>query len=167
MFLCGAGLVLAGAMAGGRAQPAPAPKLTLAQSNYIEYCAGCHGIQGNSAPARVPRLRGRVGYFLCAPGGRDYLIRLPNVSHAALPDPEDLAELMNFVIFSLGQESTPSGTRPYSGAEVERLRHSPLRSGESLLRVRAALVAGAIKSCNAPESLYDYGGKNAGKPAAS
>ena len=53
------------------------PMLTTPESDYVEYCSGCHGMQGNSAPAEIPVLRDRVGYFMCTKEGRDYLIRLP------------------------------------------------------------------------------------------
>ena len=61
-------------------------ELTPAQSDYLEQCGGCHGIQGNTAPAPVPVLRARVGYFMCTEAGRRYLIRLPNVSYARVDD---------------------------------------------------------------------------------
>lgn len=51
------------------------PDLTTAQSDYVEHCSGCHGMQGNSAPADIPVLRDRVGYFMCTQAG------------ARLPDP--------------------------------------------------------------------------------
>ncbi len=57
----------------GSAAPAFAelPELTTPQSDYVEHCSGCHGMQGNSAPADIPVLRDRVGYFLCSKEGRD------------------------------------------------------------------------------------------------
>ncbi len=92
------------------AQAAPKlPDLTVAQSDYVEHCSGCHGMQGNSAPADIPVLRGRVGYFLCTPAGRDYLIRLPNVAYSAIGDNDELADMMNFVAFGLGGPSAPAG----------------------------------------------------------
>ena len=39
------------------------PELTGPQSDYVEHCSGCHGMQGNSAPAEIPVLRDRVGYM--------------------------------------------------------------------------------------------------------
>lgn len=130
--------------------------MTTAQSDYVEYCAGCHGVQGSSAPAPVPELRRRVGYFLCTPEGRDYLIRLPNVAHAPLEDPQALADMMNFVIFSFGRESVPSSARPYDGEEVARLRAKPLQPGASLLAVRRKLVDDIIRKCGAPRDLQDF-----------
>ena len=147
------GLTVLAASAAGRAERGPSRPLSTAQSDYIEYCAGCHGIQGSSEPARIPRLAGRVGYFLCLPEGRDYLIRLPNVAHAAIADPQELAEMMNFVVFTLGRDGIPDGARPYTGAEVARLRPLALKTGTSLAAVRAELVEKLIRRCGAPESL--------------
>ncbi len=101
------------------AQAAPVlPLLTAPESDYVEYCSGCHGMQGNSAPAEIPVLRDRVGYFMCTKDGRDYLIRLPNVAYSAITDNRELADMMNFVVFGLGGNSAPKGTKPFTAAEV-------------------------------------------------
>ena len=71
--------VLLGAPAMAWAAPG-LPELTTPQSDYVEHCSGCHGMQGDSAPAEIPVLRDRIGYFLCTQEGREYLIRLPNVA---------------------------------------------------------------------------------------
>jgi hypothetical protein len=88
------------------------PELTTPQSDYVEHCSGCHGMQGNSAPAEIPVLRDRVGYFMCTREGREYLIRLPNVAYSAITDDQQLADMMNFVVFGLGGNSAPKFTRP-------------------------------------------------------
>lgn len=134
------------------AQPASA-NMTTAQSNYVEYCAGCHGIQGTSAPAPVPELRGRVGYFLCSAAGREYLIRLPNVAHAPVSDPQDLADLMNFVVFNLGKGSVPKNAVKFNSDEIMRLRKVPMTPGTSLKQERARIVGDLIIHCNAPDTL--------------
>jgi hypothetical protein len=132
--------------------PAGLTELTSPQSDYIEHCGGCHGLQGTSAPANIPVLRGRVGYFMCLDEGRDYLIRLPNVAHSRITDNDQLAEMMNFVVFGLGEHSAPGNARPFTGAEVARLRRSPL-DGPSLVDTRAAIVRKLVKRCAAPASL--------------
>ncbi len=106
---------------------APAmPELTTPESDYVEYCSGCHGMQGNSAPAEIPVLRDRVGYFMCTREGRDYLIRLPNVAYSAIADNQELADMMNFVVFGLGGASAPKGAKPFTAVEVKRLRADAL-----------------------------------------
>src|SRR4051812_14550271 len=79
-------------------KPAPRPAIfdeVQARSDYVENCGGCHGIQGSSAPALVPELKNRVGYFMCDPAARAYLLRLPNVAHSRITDNAQLADLMN------------------------------------------------------------------------
>ena len=89
-WIAAAALLLFGAAAVRSTPSTPAPAmsgvLTLPQSDYIEQCGGCHGIQGTSAPADIPVLRERVGYYMCLPEGRAYLLRLPNVAHSRIAD---------------------------------------------------------------------------------
>lgn len=135
------------------------PELTGPQSDYVEHCSGCHGMQGDSAPAEIPVLRGRVGYFLCTQEGREYLIRLPNVAYSAITDNQELADMMNFVVFGLGGNSAPKGTRPYTAQEVARLRTRALAT-QSLMAAREDVVAKMLGSCNVPKSMnYFYEGQ--------
>jgi hypothetical protein len=100
-------------LAPGFAYAAPKlPELTTPQSDYVEHCSGCHGMQGDSAPAEIPVLRDRIGYFMCLPEGREYLIRLPNVAYSAITDNQELADMMNFVVFGLGGNSAPKDAKP-------------------------------------------------------
>jgi hypothetical protein len=125
------------------------------QVTYLERCGGCHGIQGHSAPREVPRLQGQVSSFLCLPEGRGYLVRLPSVALSPLPD-DELAALMNFVVFDLG--AVPADRArfpPYTAAEVGTLRKQPLNA-VSLAGYRAAIVARLIQQCGAPSTLRDY-----------
>ena len=75
-------IVLGGLCVGANAQEPP--HLTRPQSDYLERCGGCHGIEGVSAEQLVPTLRGRAGYFLCTKSGREYLVRLPSVATSPL-----------------------------------------------------------------------------------
>ncbi len=124
----------------------------LAQSDYIEQCAGCHGVQGSSIPAHLPELKNRVGWFMCTPESRAYLLRLPNVAHSRLTDSRQLADLMNYVIFVLGGPSAPTGTKPFTGDEVAHERQFALTS-VSLVAERLRLANVAIRKCHAPASL--------------
>jgi len=125
------------------------------QSTYLQYCGGCHGIQGISAPHEVPNLRGQVRSFLCTPAGRAYLVRLPNVALAPISDAL-LAEVMNFVVFDLdGSSSTVPDTTSYTAAEVARLRQRPL-TDTGLADYRERIVTELIDRCGAPASLRAY-----------
>lgn len=142
------------------AQPAAAPELTAptytpAQTQFTLRCGGCHGVSGRSPPREVPNLRGTAGYFLCTPEGREYLIRLPNVSRTGLSDP-DLAEVMNYVAFGLGEGKTPKNAKAFTGEEVHRLRKTPL-TGADLMQTREKVVRKLVRSCGAPKELLLYG----------
>lgn len=139
----------------GSRTPLEVTSLSAVQSTYLERCGGCHGIQGHSAPREVPTLRGQVGYFLCRPEARAYLIRLPSVATAPLSD-QELADLMNFVVFDLGGASgLGSAYEKYTDAEVRALRVRPLKD-VALANYRARLVEKLITECGAPESLRQY-----------
>jgi hypothetical protein len=126
-----------------------------AQWTYLERCGGCHGIQGRSAPDLVPTLRGQVGYFLCMPEARAYLIRLPSVATAPISD-RALADLMNFVVFDLGAPAgIAAGSQKYTEAEVAAERARPLKDAP-LASYRAQLVERMIVQCNAPATLRQY-----------
>lgn len=126
-------------------------ELTSAQSDYLGQCGGCHGIQGNTAPAPVPVLRARVGYFMCTEAGRRYLIRLPNVSYARVDD-ESLADMMNFVVFGLGAPTAPANARGFTAEEVRELRRHPMLGSEVEV-TRKLVVEELIRSCGAPADL--------------
>ena len=153
-----AGVAVSAAAAGTAPRPAPRAEIAdpvLARSDYVEHCGGCHGVDGRSAPAQVPQLRDRIGYFMCTPAARAYLIRLPNVAHSRITDNAQLADLLNFVVFDLGGASTPPGTRPFSAAEVARERQLAL-SATSLKAERARHVAEVIRHCHAPATLRHF-----------
>lgn len=124
----------------------------LAQSDFVEQCAGCHGVRGTTVPARLPELKDRVGWFMCTPESRAYLLRLPNVAHSRLTDNAQLADLMNYVIFVLGGSSAPAGTKPFTATEVAHERQFALTSG-SISGERLRLANAAIRKCRAPASL--------------
>ncbi|MEZ4217386.1 MAG: cytochrome C [Myxococcota bacterium] len=112
---------------------APAPARADLEDDYLLQCAGCHGADGAGVPGKVPSLRG-LGALLERPGGREYLVRVPGVAQAALPD-ERLAALLGFVLERFaGARPAP----PYGADEVGRLRALPLRDPE---RARAEIVA--------------------------
>ncbi len=127
------------------------PQINHTVSNYLQSCGGCHGIQGRSAIGLVPQLRDRVGWFLCTPQGRDFIVQLPDVAFAGVSD-QELADVLNFMVFELGGASTPKGAKPYSAAEVKQLReNTPLRTG--LRARRQAVVNELVKSCGADRAL--------------
>jgi hypothetical protein len=127
----------------------------LAKADYVEHCAGCHGVQGLSAPARLPELRGRVGYMMCTAGTRAYLLRLPNIAKSRISDNQQLADMLNFMVFGLGGTSVLPGTRPFTAAEVGYERQFALTSA-SLVRERRKSAEVAIARCGAPASFRNF-----------
>ncbi|WP_353227880.1 cytochrome C [Novosphingobium sp.] len=159
-----AGLTLPGfgpATAGtGMAEPAPTtidPHSVMtdpaqARLDYIENCGGCHGVNGDTVPAHLPELEGRVGWFMCTPQARAYLLRLPNVAHSRIRDNGELADLMNYVVFVLGEGSVPKGTAPFTADEVARERLHAL-TNTNLTAERLRLANQLITQCHAPASI--------------
>ena len=130
--------------------------LSASQSTYLQRCGGCHGIQGVSNPTVVPTLRGQVGQFLCTQEGREYLLRLPSIATSPLSD-EQVADLMNFVVFSLGGAQPDAVRAPVFGSrEVHELRRKPLNE-IALVKYRSALVEALIRRCGASPALRGYG----------
>jgi hypothetical protein len=154
---CAMALMTASAQA---APPGTAParsviRLPPVQVAYLTSCGGCHGIEGVSARHAVPTLRGLTGSFLCTPEGRDFLVRLPDVALTPLSD-RMLTEVMNFVAFTLGAPAAGGRkARPYTVAEVARLRRQPL-TGTGLTAYRNRVVAGLAAKCRVPPALHVY-----------
>jgi hypothetical protein len=147
--------MMSAALAGAPPSP-PVPQFTRAQTNYILGCGGCHGENGITNSRLVPDLRDQVGYFLNTPQGREYLVRLPNVAFSTLSD-ADLAEVLNFMVFTLGGTSVPAKAAAYTPAEVAPLRRRPLNEVR-LLEYRARLVDNLIAQHGASLRLRVYGG---------
>jgi len=150
--------LLAASLAAASAQVSADPAVThlsASQSTYLERCGGCHGIQGISNPIVVPTLRGQVGQFLCTQVGREYLVRLPSIATSPLSD-QEVADLMNFVVFSLGRAQPDGARAPLFGSrEVHELRRRPLNE-VALVKYRSVLVEELIHRCGASTALRDY-----------
>jgi len=132
-----------------------AAKLPPTQSAYLEGCGGCHGIDGRSYAPDVPDIAGQAGFFLCTPEGRRYVARLPNVDFAHL-DASRLAAVMNYVVFTLGAGSAPAGALPFTASEMTAARAETIDSPD-LLRLRAGIIAGILKTCPGARGLLAYG----------
>lgn len=130
------------------------------QNDYVLACAGCHGLDGASHSKVVPRLKGRAGYYLADPEGRAYLSRLPNVAFSTLSDAQ-LAAVLNYVVFDLGEGSAPAGAKPFVKPEVAKWRRLPLTE-VILSQYRQRVVETLIDHYHAPEELRTYGDEQYG-----
>lgn len=109
-----------------------------AQIDYMLKCQGCHQPGGTGNNWSSPPLNNAVARFLAVPGGREFLGRVPGVATTDLDD-HRLAELLNWTLYRFDAGHIPAGFKPYSAAEVGRLRKAPLRL--DLAETRARLIA--------------------------
>ena len=110
----------------GAGAPAGVSNVALAWQNWTLNCQGCHRLDGTGSDTTAPSLAGTVAKFLWAPGGREYLVRVPGVATSPLSD-ADLAEVVNWMLWRFDREHLPANFRPYTAAEVGPLRSRPLR----------------------------------------
>ena len=121
-----------------------------AQFNYILHCQGCHLADGQATPGKIPPLVG-AGQFLGVEGGREFLVRVPGVSLAIIPD-DELAELMNWMLYRFSADDMRADFEPYTAEEVARFRQEPLVDVET---VRAELLGNVEDSQNHGDTPQD------------
>jgi len=105
-----------------------------AQANYMLHCQGCHLPGAEGSEGRVPPMNDFVGYFLHSQAGREFLIRVPGVAHAALSD-DEVTELMNWLLQRFSRAQLPKQFEPFTVAEVSRLR-ADVEQAPDVTRVR-------------------------------
>jgi mono/diheme cytochrome c family protein len=135
--LCLAPLAPAARIAAAAGPPPAAPagvaSAQLAWQNWALNCQGCHQPDGTGSANAAPSLAGHVAKFLWVPGGREYLGRVPGVANSPLADAE-LAEVVNWVLWTFDRADLPSSFEPFTAAEIGRLRARPLRLEASQVR---------------------------------
>lgn len=118
---------------------------------YQLHCSGCHRADGSGDPRIVPSLR-TLAPLVAAADGRSYLIRVPGVAQAPLPDAE-LATLLDWVLENF---SGMRGFEAFSTEEVAAARLRPLRDP---LAERARILGSAgragAKDAESLESAED------------
>jgi mono/diheme cytochrome c family protein len=135
--------IAASAMVGAALAQAPVPvapaaplgvaDAQLAWQHWTLNCQGCHRPDATGSAATTPSLAGTAARFLWVPGGREYLARVPGVATSALSN-EDLAEVLNWLLWRFDKDNLPSNFQPFSAAEVGELRTRPLRLEASQMR---------------------------------
>ncbi len=92
------------------------------RQNYIQFCAGCHQLDGSGSPGvGIPDVRGQLGYFLNSQGGRAFLVQVPGSANSPLSDAE-LALLLNWMLRTFSPAQVPASFEAYSEGEVKKLR---------------------------------------------
>jgi mono/diheme cytochrome c family protein len=92
---------------------------------YTLNCWGCHQAHAEGIPGTVPRLAHSMAYFLSVPGGRAFLVQVPGVANSSLDD-KQTAAVLNWLMVTFNKQELPKDFKPYTGAEVARLRAHPL-----------------------------------------
>ncbi len=94
-----------------------APVRADSRSNYLLHCGGCHLADGRGLPPSIPSLVGSLGYLAGIPEGRDYIARVPGAAQSPLSD-EELAAVLNWVLWEFNATTLPEAFQPLDGAEV-------------------------------------------------
>jgi hypothetical protein len=143
--------------ADGQPPPPGVENARRAWQNWTLNCQGCHRLDGTGSEGTAPGLAGTVAKFLWVPGGREYLMRVPGVATSPLSS-EDLAEVVNWMLWRFDRAHLPAGFQPFSAAEIARWRAQPLRLEAS--QMRSDLLAKA-ESAGPPGGSP---GKDSGSP---
>jgi len=114
-----------------------------ARVNYMLNCQGCHGSDGRgTADGAVPIMKDFVGKYLGVEGGRAFLVQVPGSANAALDDTA-LAEVLNWMLYTVSPNEIPRSFLPYTSSEVKALRIKPL---DEVDQHRANLIAAMDKN---------------------
>ncbi len=103
--------------------------------DYVLHCQGCHQAAGSGLAGAVPALKGSVSRIVAAPGGREYVTRVPGVAQSQLDDAA-VARLLNWIVVYFDSEHLPADFRPFTAEEIAAGRRSPLVQAS---QARAAL----------------------------
>jgi hypothetical protein len=94
------------------------------EHDYVLHCSGCHSMDGSGHPEfGVPDFRNQVGYFLRLPEGRAFLMQVPGLLNAGLPDARRAA-VTNYVVKTFAGDSLPPDFLPYTTEEAKRYREN-------------------------------------------
>ena len=119
-------------------------------SVFAANCAVCHQSGGEGVQGVYPRLAETIGRWVKLPAGRAYLVHVVafGMTGAIVSQGEtyngfmqpwtqlsdaQIADVLNYILTGLNAQILPASFRPYTAAEVKRLR----ASSESFDQVRA------------------------------
>ncbi len=113
--------VVALSPAAARAQDIAAAR---ARIDFLLHCSGCHGQNGNGNPEKgIPNFVGQVGHFQRLPEGREFVMQVPGLLSARLPD-ERAAAVTTWMIRQFAGDSLPTDFAPYTADEAKRARET-------------------------------------------
>jgi mono/diheme cytochrome c family protein len=114
MFLFASGVAFAG----------DKPYSNQGRIDYILHCSGCHAQDGRGLEDKgIPALKDQVGYFLRTEGGRAYLMQIPGLLSAGMPDAR-AADVTNYILARFAGASLPENFVPYTTEEAKRYRET-------------------------------------------
>ncbi len=117
--------------------------------DYMLYCMGCHGVDAQGVPGKVPPLAVTLARFMRVSEGRDYVLRVPGAANSALSDKE-LTAVLNWLAERYAAPGEPRPA-PFSTEEVMRARRAPLADVQA---TRRAVIAKLASSGPAPATEY-------------
>lgn len=119
-----ASLALAFALGAGSHADADDKVGSRARTDYLLHCSGCHGQDGMGKPGRgIPRFDGQIGYFQRLPEGRAFVMQVPGLLSANLPD-DRAAAVTTWMIRQFSGASLPADFQSYSAEEARQYRIS-------------------------------------------
>lgn len=93
-----------------------------ARIDYLLHCSGCHGQDGMGNPAKgIPQFANQVGHFLRLKEGRAFLMQVPGLLSARLPD-DRAAAVTTYIVQTYAGPSLPPDFRPYSSLEAKQYK---------------------------------------------
>jgi hypothetical protein len=92
--------------------------------DFLLHCSGCHAQDGRGLEHKgIPALKDQVGYFLRTEGGRAYLMQIPGLLSAGMPDAR-AADVTNYILVRFAGASLPENFVPYIEEEAKRYRET-------------------------------------------
>ena len=114
IFACANGVTVAG----------DEPYSNQGRVDFLLHCSGCHAQDGRGLEDKgVPALKDQVGYFLRTANGRAYLMQIPGLLSAGMPDAR-AADVTNYILTRFAGASLPENFIPYTAEEAKRYRES-------------------------------------------
>ena len=114
IFLCVSSIAIAG----------DKPYSNQGRIDFLLHCSGCHAQDGRGLENKgIPALKDQVGYFLRTVEGRAYLMQIPGLLSAGMPDAR-AADVTNYILARFAGASLPENFIPYTAEEAKRYRES-------------------------------------------
>lgn len=95
-------------------------------TNYVLYCAGCHGLDARGVKQHVPNLTATLPVFLTTDSGRRFVLSVPGVAHSSLDDGH-LLEVLNLLVNTVNLQQA-TAFAPITADELHSARIAPAQN---------------------------------------